>query len=56
MSIGLIWGIVQVVGGILMLIEGYLVAIDKIQLKKSSIVLNCIIISVLFISGSLRYF
>lgn len=56
MSIGLIWGIVQVVGGILMLIEGYLVAIDKIKLRKSLIVVNCIIIAFLFFSGSLRYF
>jgi len=49
MGVGLIWGIVQVVGGILMLIEGYLVAIDKIKLRKSSIVFNCIIIAILFL-------
>ena len=56
MSIGLIWGIVQVIAGILMLVEGYLVAIDKIKPGKSSIVFNCIIIGILFLSGSLRYF
>lgn len=56
MSIGLIWGIIQVVAGISMLIEGYLVAINKIELRKSSIVINCIIIAVLFFSSSLRYF
>lgn len=48
MSIGLIVDITQVVGEILMLIEGYLVAWDKIKLSKSTIVLNCIVIAVLF--------
>ena len=56
MKIGFIWGIIQVVGGILMLIEGYLVARDKIKLSKSTIVLNCIIIAVLFFGGAIRYF
>jgi len=56
MNIGLIWGIVQVVGGVLMLIQAYLVAIDKIKLSKSSIVFYCIIIGISFLSGSLKYF
>ncbi|MFT5871277.1 MAG: hypothetical protein ACI8WT_000195 [Clostridium sp.] len=56
MSIKFIGGIVQVICGILMLVEGYLVARDKIKPKKSSIVIKCIIISILFFSNSLSYF
>jgi len=56
MSIGLIWGIVQIVAGVSVLIEGIFVAIDKIKLSKATIVLHCIIIAVLFISASIKYF
>ena len=56
MSIGLIWGIIQVVVGVIMLIEGIFVAIDKIKLSKATIVLHCIIIAMLFFSGALKYF
>ena len=56
MDIGLIWGIVQVVIGVIVLIEAYFVVKDKIKLSKSTIVLHCIIIAILFFSGSLKYF
>lgn len=55
MSIWLIWGIVQVVVGVGMLIEAYFIAKDKIKLSKSSTVYRSIIIAILFFSGSLRY-
>ena len=56
MNIGLIWGIVQDVVGVMALIEAYFIVKDKIKLSKSSMVLHCIIIAILFFSGSLKYF
>ena len=49
MSIGVIGGITKVVVGVITLIEAYFVAIDKIKLSKATMVLHCIIISVLFL-------
>jgi len=56
MSIRFIWGIVQVVFGVMALVEAYFVAKDKIKLSKARMVLNCIIIAILFLGGALNYF
>jgi uncharacterized membrane protein len=56
MSIGHIWGSIQIVVGILMLVEGYFVAKEMIKPSKTTVVFQCVIIGVLFLSGSLKYF
>lgn len=50
------WGIIQVIVAVLVLIEGYFVAKDKIELSKTTIVLHCIVIAMCFFSGALRCF
>ncbi|MBU3190528.1 hypothetical protein K9O30_15280 [Clostridium bowmanii] len=56
MSIRFIYGIFQVVVGVMVLIEAYFVARDKIKLSKVTMVLHCIIIAILLLGGALKYF